>query len=80
MALSATIRLKIIAPTLWSGTARARDGFLRVDPKTAAKLIADGVAVLCDPADVVQLIDSEPVPASACRDSAVFRVPRGWAR
>lgn len=78
--MTAMIRLKVVRPLYWSGTARAVGGILSVDAMTASQLVSSGRAKLVDPADLVQLTSAEQEhTASVCRDSAVYRVPRGWA-
>ena len=63
MMMATTVKLKIVQPMLWAGTARARSGHLWTTPEAAAKLIASGNCVLANPDDIKLLLD-EPAPCS----------------
>ena len=74
-----TIKLRVVRPLYWSGTARAVGGILSVDALTASQLVASGRARLVDHSDLALLIDAEQEhTAAAYRDNQTFR-PRGWA-
>lgn len=78
--MSTTIKLRATAPLLYGGTLRVRGGIIFADLATARELISTGRAKLDDPNDLVQLTSAEQEhTTSVCRDSAVYRVPRGWA-
>lgn len=74
------IEIKVTRQLHLAGAPRAAGETLSVDVLTASQLVASGRAVLCDPGDLALLLDAEREhTASACRDNALFRVPRAWA-
>ena len=70
--MTATVRLKIVRPTLWAGAARARNGYLWTTSEAAAKLIGAGHCVLANSDDIKLLLDEPPGCATMAR-------PLRWA-
>ena len=71
------IKLKVMRPLYWAGTARAAGGILSVDVLTASQLIASGRAKLLDPSDLQALLDAENDLLAARHDCMTFR-PKAW--
>ena len=72
-----TIKLKVMRPLYWAGTARAVDGILSVDALTASQLVASGRARLLDPNDIKLLLDAESEHSvTVCTNNQTF-MPRG---